>query len=148
MAGNSGARTLTPQKMVGSVVDQATSDVSGRPGRIVPWDLSIGGKKDTSIREEDPSGKKLRREPEGRRRIEDRGQRSQHLGVTADGGLSIQPGHPQRRRGDRRNGPIGPQPRRQRRHAQQGGHEKRRTPREAPARSTGAAKSDDRRRRG
>ena len=71
MARDSGASTLTPQKMVGSVVNQATSDASGGMGGIVPLDLSNGGNKDESSREasreEDPAGKNLRREPEALR---------------------------------------------------------------------------------
>ena len=67
MAGVSGARTLTPQKMVGSIVNQATSYAGVGPGGTGPLDLSNCNKKDApgseTIMEEDFSGENLRGGP-------------------------------------------------------------------------------------
>ena len=101
-------------------MDKSSREASGSADRgaeeIVPLDLSNGSNKDESgseaSREEDPSGKNLRGEPEALRERVGGGAR------TGDNGrLGRQPGHQQRRRGDRRNCPIEPQPRRQRRRA-------------------------------
>ena len=64
MARDSIASTLTAQKMVSSVVNQATSDASGGLGGIVPLDLSNCSNKDASgseaSMEEGSSGKNSR----------------------------------------------------------------------------------------
>ena len=61
-------------------------------------DLSIGRRRDESnretSREQDLPGKNLWRD--GRRRVEDRGQQSQHQGIAVDGGLGRPPNHQQR----------------------------------------------------